>query len=655
MTSHRRRAVTPALAILLATPFFVAAQTDAPAAAPSGGATSVAGTLPEVQVTATRYAEPVQVVPYGVSVITAQDIQNAGVSSVSEAIVKLLGVPGTLDTSGGNNYGLDLRGFGPTAVSNQVVVVDGMRLNDDDQSTPNLGAVPISAVQKIEVLRGVGAVQYGEGATGGVIVITTRGGAGLSRKNAAELRAEAGSAGLVDERASAVVNAGDFVFDVAAQDHRTNGGRTNFASENSNLSASGQWRNDWLRLGVRGGNSVLQSRLPGGLSLAQFQTDQTQAATPNDWGSVATTHGAVFAEAALGDWTINLDAGQRSKKSRSWSASLGQYDYNVTGADQTLRARNVQQLGAVENAVVIGLDQSQMTRAMGDSYQPIGTIAQSNSAAWYVSDDVSLPSATRVSLAFRNADERKSNAYNGMQTGANISAWLVGVDQTVAPGWNVYAHTGQSYRLSNIDDLTALNTAIAPLPQVSRDNELGLRWVTSAHQVALRWYRSDVTHEIGYDPILQYNVNFDPTQHQGVELDSRHALSDAVDLRVNLATRSAQFVAGTYNGNNLPQVPQQTAAIGVDLRPAAGHAVNASVRWVSEQKDDFANTCAIPAYTTLDTRYAYTLRNMEFSVAVQNLTDNRYFTQAYGCTAGVTSSIYPEAGRTVSAAIRVSF
>ena len=39
----------------------------------------------------------------------------SGAGSVNEAVMKLLGVPGRLDTAGGGNYSLDLRGFGGTA------------------------------------------------------------------------------------------------------------------------------------------------------------------------------------------------------------------------------------------------------------------------------------------------------------------------------------------------------------------------------------------------------------------------------------------------------------------------------------------------------------------------------------------------------------
>ena len=143
--------------------------------------------LPAVTVTATRFAEPAAALPLGVSVITADEIRSAGANTVNEAIMKLLGVVGRLDTSGGNNYSLDLRGFGSTAGSNQVVIVDGLRLNEGDLTSASLSAIPIDTIETIEVLRGTGAVLYGEGATGGVIVITTKAGMGARRTHAAQL------------------------------------------------------------------------------------------------------------------------------------------------------------------------------------------------------------------------------------------------------------------------------------------------------------------------------------------------------------------------------------------------------------------------------------------------------------------------------------
>jgi iron complex outermembrane recepter protein len=83
--------------------------------------------------------------------------------------------------------------------------------------------------------------------------------------------------------------------------------------------------------------------------------------------------------------------------------------------------------------------------------------------------------------------------------------------------------------------------------------------------------------------------------------------------------------------------------------------VSAGLNWVSSQAVTFADTCKIPAYTTADVRYAYTLGPAELALGVTNLFDRRYYTQAFSCAAGAPASIYPEAGRAVTASVRMSF
>ena len=80
------------------------------------------------------------------------------------------------------------------------------------------------------------------------------------------------------------------------------------------------------------------------------------------------------------------------------------------------------------------------------------------------------------------------------------------------------------------------------------------------------------------------------------------------------------------------------------------------VTWVSGQSPDFANQCRIPGHATADLRYAYTWGQAELALGIANLTDRKYYTQAFGCTAaGVTTSIYPEAGRTITASVLYRF
>jgi iron complex outermembrane receptor protein len=63
----------------------------------------------------------------------------------------------------------------------------------------------------------------------------------------------------------------------------------------------------------------------------------------------------------------------------------------------------------------------------------------------------------------------------------------------------------------------------------------------------------------------------------------------------------------------------------------------------------------MPRYSTADLRYAYRWRLAELALRVDNLTDNKYYTQAFQCMNGAVGAIYPEAGRAVTASLRLNF
>lgn len=629
------------------------------AARAESNAAVASASLPPVLVTAGRFAEDSATLPFGVSVLTAKDIADSGVSTVNEAVMKLLGVPGRLDLYGGGDYALDLRGFGVTSDNNQVVIVDGIRINEGDLGGTRLAGIPINSVERIEVLRGSGTVLYGEGATGGVIVITTKAGRGTSRRSQAHVYAAAGSDRLRDLRADGTVEAGGFSLDVAANRRTTDNHRDNFRSEVEGASLTGQWRNDWLRVGVRHAYDDLDTGMPGALTAAQYAADPRQTNTPNDHASIRNTRSGVFAEADLGkDWQLGLDAGWRDKELRSEFSGFAN-DYDVDAKNYALRVRNRTQFASAVNAVVFGVDRGEWERTFLGAF---GSVAEQSSTGFYLKDDFTFGGGTRLSAGVRTERIEKDLNTSANRIDDRQRAWELGVLQPLSASTSVYGRIGRSFRLANVDEFSFTNPTVPLQPQTSRDTELGVRWRAAGSSAELRAYRSSLKNEIGFDPNgvgpfgpFGANVNFDPTRRQGIEVEVAQALTEDLNLRVNGALRQSRFTEGPYDGKNVPLTPKRTLSLRADWAPAPAHKLDAIVSYVSSQSPDFANVCSIPSRTTADLRYAYRWQQAEFALGVLNLTDRKYYTLAFGCTAGETTSIYPEAGRTVAASVRVSF
>ena len=633
-----------------------------PAASSVLAQSQAANVLKEVVVTASRVAGPRDAQPFGTSVISAEDIQRVGAVTVNDAVMRILGVAGRQDLFGGGDYGLDLRGFGITSDNNQVVIVDGIRINEADSGGTRLAGIPIESVAQIEVIRGSGAVLYGEGATGGVIIITTKAGKGVERKNAASLYAGVGSYGLREGRANATLASGGFSLDVNGMNRKADNHRDNFRSDTSAASAVAQWSNDWLRLGVRQSQDRLDTGLPGALTAAQYQNNPRQTTTPADKAAIDNQRSGVFAEASVGDWDLVADAGWRKKELRSVFVSpFGSFnfDYDVKATNYALRAVHSAKQPAFSNKLVLGTDYGSWRREVLGAF---GSTATQASRAFYFRDELTAASSgTVLSVGARaeRINKQNTNALSGVADRQN--ALELGLLQPLSTEISVYGRAGRSFRLANVDEFGFTSPGVILQPQRSSDVELGARYASGPVKFEVRGYRSALTNEIGFDPNAAgpfgpgANVNFDPTRRTGFELDGSYAAATNLNLRVNAALRKSTFASGPYTGNDVPLAPRRALALHADWTPMTNHLVSGGVKRVSSQHPDFANQCSVPAYTTADARYAYQWQKVELSVGVTNLFNNKFYTQAFACTAGVTTSIYPDPGRALTAALRVKF
>ena len=137
----------------------------------------IATELDTVIVTATRIAQHNYKIAGNVTVITKEEIEASNAQSVPDILKEALGVY-IFDKNTAKTSVVDMRGFGDSATSNVLVLVNDRKINAVDISGSDLIQVPIEAVERIEIIRGAGSVLYGDNAVGGVVNIITKKGEG---------------------------------------------------------------------------------------------------------------------------------------------------------------------------------------------------------------------------------------------------------------------------------------------------------------------------------------------------------------------------------------------------------------------------------------------------------------------------------------------
>lgn len=124
-------------------------------------------TLSEVVISANRYGSPRMKTPEAIRIVDGKTIQKFQLRTAPEALTKTPGVFVQKTNHGGGSP--FLRGL----TGNQtLLMVDGIRLsNSTMRYGPNqyFNTIDVFSVEKIEVLRGSGSVQYGSDAIGGTI------------------------------------------------------------------------------------------------------------------------------------------------------------------------------------------------------------------------------------------------------------------------------------------------------------------------------------------------------------------------------------------------------------------------------------------------------------------------------------------------------
>ena len=129
-------------------------------------------TLKEILVTTpTRKSENQKNIIANTTVITEEEIEQAGLSSLAELLQKQSGIEISNLGGPGKVSSINIRG---TSSTHSIILLDGMRIGASTSGMAAIENLPLSQIEKIEIVRGPASSLYGQDGIGGVIQIFTK-------------------------------------------------------------------------------------------------------------------------------------------------------------------------------------------------------------------------------------------------------------------------------------------------------------------------------------------------------------------------------------------------------------------------------------------------------------------------------------------------
>ena len=592
--SHLRLAALPvALSAAFASTIAFAQSADNPAE------------LQQVVVTATRFARPVAEVLADVTVIDRQQIEESGVTSVLQILEQQPGLQVRYSGALPNVY---VRG-GESRMTG--LLVDGVRVGGQDGIYRIGGGipwetVPLSDIERIEIVRGPSSVQYGSDAMAGAIQIITRNGeAGVHPS------VSLGAGSFNSQQLAAYLRGRDSALDysIHAVSNRSDGYDTRpdvshspstEGSQNTDVGLGLGYQLDPVhRLDLKAAKNRLQSRSVSTWS-ANFPLDVTSNAE-------LSTVSAVW----QAQWSERLKTAFRVNQ------SVSAYQDDDAGANYStaLHSTSLDFQWKVSGGTLSGLvEQKQDAFYSGaDDWGNAQTSVERVTNAAGLGYGFALGSHELQANIRRDQD----NKFGSNDVGVISYAYRI------APQWRASASAGTSFRAPTMEQLFGAYGNAGLRPERGQNAELGLAYSNAGSHAKMTIYRNTFDQLISADSATFIYYNVDAASIKGITFSGGQRLG-AWNLYAALDLLDPKADSGVNAGNYLSLRALRTVKLGANTQWQSW-TLGGDMQDVGATQDDAANTSVNPAYTLLNLYAQRALgKNWSWNLRVNNLTNQRY-------------------------------
>lgn len=585
---------------------------------------AVATGLDTLVVTASRSELLDTEAPFATEIHTWQDIQRSGATTLYDYLDRHTSVIAMPSFGNPFTQKLDMRGFGiGDGHQNIVVTFDGRRMNNVDMVPQFLGSVPLSSIERIEIIKGSGSVAQGDGAMAGVINIVTR------QRDGASLSVVGGSHGLMASNVSAGLAQDYFSLSVLAENYRHDGFRKEDAggkkdqADADNLQAQLKiFPIDEVELRVGKSRSWIETTYGNSLTLAEYRNDPTQSAGKTYNGQVLESHvTSVGGSVDLG-YGLSLTADHFIEdKSSVFSSGWGSdYDYQSTDLAMKYQQGGLDLVFGWQGfkGVREGSDNETSKDNAGIYFQGQYRWADTLFAAGFRKEKVDYEYRPQTGQTL-NADHK-------------LTAWDLGVNHRLFSALTVFSNLNQSFQAPDVDRFFnwggTFNDFIEPAKV--RTLNAGFNHVSDRNKLKVTAFYSDLESEIYYESSTFANTNIDESSKYGLEVQDQLQITEQLRGSLNYAWVRAVIDrenegGGAYNSKDLPGVSEHSISLALDYSINDQSSLSLTQVWRSEAwaANDFANSFdqKQQAYRMTNLGYRHRLDQFELFAQVDNLFD----------------------------------
>lgn len=547
---------------------------------------------PNLVVTPSRTAEPLEQSLAAVSVITRADIDLSLAPDLFELLRLQPGVDIVRSGGPGSQTSIFLRGSNSNHV---LVLIDGVRVSSSNTGSYGWEQLPVNQIERVEIVRGPRGSLYGSDSIGGVIAVFTRGDpdpwARLTGGSYGS-REAAGGAGFRGERSRLSINAGIREVD-------------GFSAQNPDGFSYHPDADGFksINLGIKGSSERDYGRWTYSLLALDNESDFDQGVSQTrQLISSLGFHGSISSS-----WDYDLKAGYVDDELES---DFGFFSSSFHSERHELGWQN-RFYPAAGGRLGFGLDYyTEQGRADGswdESRHNVGAFGayDRDLGAWRLEISGRLDENSRFGS--------RLTAQAALGYDINESLQIRGSYGTAFRGPNFNEQFSPGF-----GGLFAGNPELDP--ESSDSGELGLRWQhDKAGVFTVSVYRTDTDNLIAFNGPFFQAINVAEARQEGLELEYRRATT-AWQWSVNATLQDTE---DRQTGRSLLRRPDEKGSVTLDRRFTDGSWVG--LEWfVSGRREDFGGV-TLEGYSVLSLRAGWAfMPAWRFEVRADNLTDDDY-------------------------------